>query len=286
MTMESYASLQDIIGAINTQKVDATQYGILLDNADSTSRRIDGLLASEVPYFLPYKESWDIPTDGMFINSQLGTLDLGRPLLELSGVTVNGQDYTSFATAYPATVAPIRKLRLTDRCHSWYDFCNLSCGDVPMISIDDGIWGYRRRGGVTWKQVGTLHASIDAVVTAIAVDSLDTMPVALSGETANLSAGHLLKIGTEFMVKSYTATGQTVERAVNGTTAAAHTALDLVYVFQVEEPIRRVTAREAGLMLARRGAYDIRGSNEVGTSIAYPQDLLNELYGAVNFYAK
>lgn len=286
MTLLSYASLQDIIAAINTQLVNATQYNVLLLNADYASRRIDDLLASEVPYFLPYKETWDIPVDGTQINSRLQALALGRPLLELGTVTVNGQDYSASVSAYPSTRFPIDTLRLTTWDKSWYDNCNDPCNPAPVITIDDGIWGYRRRGGQLWAQVGTLHADINASVTAIAVDSLDTVPVALSGENTILSAGHLLKIGSEYMVKSYTATGQTVEREVNGTTAAAHTTGDAVYVFQVEEPIRRVVARQAGLLLARRGAYDIRGSNDIGTPLVMPADLLQELYGAVNVYGR
>lgn len=288
MTLETYAPLVEIIAAINTQKVDPDQYNILLLNADYASRRIDDLLASEVPYFLPWKETWDIPVDGTQINSRLGTLNLSRYLLELGTITVNGQDYSADASVYPSTQFPIRTLRLSGCCKSWYDNCGDPCGagGAPVITIDDGIWGYRRRGGQIWKQVGTLHAGIDATVTDIAVDSLDTAPIPLNGENAILSAGHLIRIGSEYMVKSYTPTGQTVERGVNGTTAMPHTALDPVYVFQVEEPIRRVAARQAGLLLARRGAYDIRNSNDVGTPISYPQDLLNELYGAVDFYGK
>jgi hypothetical protein len=39
-------------------------------------------------------------------------------------------------------------------------------------------------------------------------------------------------------------------------------------------------------MLARQGAYDVRGSNELGTPIIYPSDLLGELYGALTPYAR
>lgn len=284
MSRETYASLQDIISSISTQLVDAVQYNILLDNADYVSRRIDNLLVSEVPYFLPYKETREIPIDGTRINSGLNTFQLDGNLLEQTTVTVNGQDFSSYASVYPATQYPIRTLRLSGCCRSWYDNCNDPCGDASVVEIA-GIWGYRRRGGVRWKQVGTLHASINASVTAIAVDDLGAVPAPINADVAALSAGHLLKIGDEFMVKEYSATGQTVERNVNGTTAAPHTALDPVYVFQVEETMRRVVARQAGLLLARRGAYDVRNSNEVGTAISYPQDLLVELYGALSPYA-
>src|SRR5690349_14318272 len=108
MTLLTYASLQDIITAINTQKVDATQYGILLDNADTTSRRIDNILASEIPYFLPYKETRELPIDGSNVNSNLNTFDLGGFLLEQISVNVSGQDYSSYATAYPSTAFPVR----------------------------------------------------------------------------------------------------------------------------------------------------------------------------------
>jgi hypothetical protein len=283
MTMETYASLWQIRAAINTQSQVENQD--LLDAADVTSRRIDNLLESEVPLFLPYVETREQQITSYNINSALGTFMLDSPLLELTTVSAYNVDITSRVAAYPPSAFPITRLRMSNTCwYSWYSpACGFDCTLAPLISIT-GVWGYRRRGGTRWRNIGTLDAGIDASVTAIVVDDLNGNPI--TQERSQLSAGNLLRIDSEYMIKEYTANGQTVERDVNGTTPAAHLAGATVYVWQVEEPIARVVARQAGLMLARQGAYDIRGSNELGTPIIYPSDLLGELYGALTPYAR
>jgi len=44
--------------------------------------------------------------------------------------------------------------------------------------------------------------------------------------------------------------------------------------------VRRVTARQAGLLYARRGAYEQQTITDVGV-ITYPADLLSELRGVL-----
>lgn len=281
--MYSYASLRDIKQAINTAKDDENQ--VLLDNAEIASRRIDNLLSSEIPIFLPYKESRDIPVEAWRINSYFNTFTLDGYLLEQSSIHLNGVDIASSIAVYPTTQSPIHTLRLTDSCKSWYDNCTDPFS--PSMVTVDGIWGYRRRSGRRWKTIGTLHADIDADDTELSIYNLAATPVPLVGENNTLSAGMVLRIDAEYMVKLYSASGNVVDRDdILGTTAASHDAGANVDVFQVEEPIKRVVARQAGLLLARRGAYDIRGSNEVGTPLVYPQDLLVELLASVDFYGK
>lgn len=280
--MQSYATLQEIVGAINTQKVDAAQYAQLLRNADYASRRADLLLASELPFFMPFQEVWDVPVEASAINSERNTLDLGRFLLEFGSVSINGTDTFSDAAAYPARAAPIRTLRLTTRTKSWYGW-GANCVNTPPSITVGNIWGFRRRGATRWKTVGKLHVGIDDAVTDVAID--DTGGTALEGENDTLSAGMLLRIGTEYLVKDYSASSNTLERGANGTAPAAHNPSDPVDVWQVEEPIRDVVARQAGLLLARRGAYETRGSNEL-TPIVYPSDLRVELLAALDYYAR
>lgn len=281
--MTAYASLQDIRATINTTTT--TENENLVFYADQVSRRIDLEMHSEVPFFSPYKENWPIEVTGYNVNSRNGSIRLGRYVLELDGVELDGTALVidTNVVGYPAGVLPINTLRLVDCCTSWYDWCNSGCTSEPPTIEVDAIWGYRRRGGKRWVKVGTLTAAIDADDTTITVTAIPSG--ALAAETTLLSAGHSIRIDDEFLGKVYSASGITVERGVDGSTAASHLINADVYVWQVEESIKRVTARQAGLMLARRGAYDTRGSNDIGTPIVFPQDLLQELYGVLNGYA-
>lgn len=280
--MTAYATLKEIKASINTEKT--TEDEVLVFYADQASRRIDRLMHSEVPFFSPYRENRPIEVTGMNVNSRSNSLQLGGYLLELDGVTLDGSALAVDASvfAYPAGASPITGLRLSQFCQSWYDWCASGCTTEPPTIEVDGIWGYRRRGGKRWVKVGVLTAAIDADDTTL---TITTGGGALGAETFALSAGHSLRIGDEFLGKVYSASGIVVERGVDGSTAAPHDANADVYVWQVEENIKRVVARQAGLMLARRGAYDIRGSNDVGTPIVYPGDLLQELYGVLDGYA-
>ena len=275
----TYATLAQIKANINTDK--AAEDTRLLDYAAYVSERIDLIMQSDVPYFLPYRETRAFLPDPTHVNSALNTVELDGALLELTSASLNGAALSD-VVAYPASASPIRVLRRTGTdCVDWYGRCT-EPGTLPEISIE-GVWGFRRRGGTRWKQIGTLTANIDASVTSITVTNNATQ--AVSGEnTADFSAGCLFRIGSEYLRREYSASGVTVERGIHGTTAAAHTAGDALEVFQVETAIARVTARQSGLLLARRGAYDTRSSDGLGGTTQYPQDLLLELYGALQGY--
>jgi hypothetical protein len=77
----------------------------------------------------------------------------------------------------------------------------------------------------------------------------------------------------------------TVARAVLGTTAAAHTSTTAVYVYQVEDAIRRVTARQVGMLNSRRGAYNNSQTDmSTGINVTYTRDLLDELNAVLDEY--
>lgn len=278
----SYATLYDVKTNINTAK--DTENDALLDYATYVSWRIDGLMASEVPYFEPYLATDDLIIDPTMINSWRGTLMLPFPYISITSVTVGTTTLVidTNVEAYPSTVTPIRTLRLIDCCQTWYDYCMASCCEPLAVSIT-GVRGYRRRGGNRWTTVGTLTNNINSSDTTFLITGQSGHP-----ETLTFSSGCLMAIttsgATEYMRRVYDASAIVVSRAINGTTAAAHTAGDSVLVWNVEETIRRATARQAGLLLARRGAYDVRGSNDIGTPIQFPQDMLHELNAIIQMY--
>jgi hypothetical protein len=272
-----YATLAQIKANINTGK--STEDVRLLEYAAYVSVRIDRELHRELPFFLPYREARPLLVDSRRINSRLNTFSLGDYLLELDSASLNGTTLTD-AAAYPSIASPITVLRRTT--DGWYGGC-VASGELPELTVS-GVWGYHGRGTPRWKQIGTLAANIDADDTTITVTNNTAQ--AVSGEnTPDFSAGCLFRIGSEYLFKTYSASGVAVERGVHGTTAAAHTLGDAVEVWQVEAPIARVVARQSGLLLARRGAYDTRSANDMGGAIVYPQDLLRELLGVLQTYS-
>ncbi len=281
----TYATLAQIKTNIATEL--STEDARLLEYAQYVSERIDLEQNSDYPFFLPYKVSEDVLIDATQVNSVHNTLRLPSYWLELSGVTQNGQARVigTDVFAYPPGVLPIHTLRMVGCVSGWYAAPCDGCGSTPLTTTLAGIRGFRRRGA-KWKQIGTLTANITDTATAIAVTNLATVPAAISGESdSNFSAGCLFRIGDEYLFKLYSASGNTVERGVHGTTAAAHALGAAVEVFQVEPVIVRVVARQAGLLLMRRGAYDTRSANDMGTPIVYPADMLAEVYAVLQEFA-
>jgi len=154
----------------------------------------------------------------------------------------------------------------------------------PLTTIVYGVWGYHRRYASAWLAVDAIAAGINATVTALTVADVDGLNV--QGYGPRISAGNLLKIDSEYLevtATNITTNVVTVIRGANGSTAAAHLIAAPVSVWQVEDNIKRVTARQAGLLYARRGAFETANITEIGI-IQYPVDLLAELRGVVQGY--
>jgi hypothetical protein len=130
----------------------------------------------------------------------------------------------------------------------------------------------------------TTVGGINASVTTFTVSDVDGL--SLDGLSPRLSAGNLIRVESEFMdVLSTTVPSNTVtvKRGVNGSTAAVHAQGVNVEVWQVEDTIRRVTARQAAMMYARRGAYDNINITDLAVQ-QYPSDLLSEMRGVLTTY--
>lgn len=245
------------------------------------SARIDSMAGAR-DYYAPSIKTRSIPVNAMNVSSYNNTYQLNQNLLSLTGVSLNGSALTvgTNVEAYPTDATPYTALHLIGGCGlSWYDWCNASCG-IATISVS-GTWGFRRDYAEAWEAVDALASNIttsDTSLTVADVDGTDSW-----GFTPRLSAGNLIRIDDEMMVvnsASAITNIVTVKRAVNGTTAATHTATTEVEVFYPEETINRAIIRQAGFMFARRGAYEASSINEIGV-ITFPQDTLLEFRNAV-----
>lgn len=257
----------------------------LLGYVRQASARLDKLMSgkSNLPYFLPVLAAYKVPMNGKYISSTENSLLLKGlpPLLEISSVSADGSDVTSVVEGFPQGDSPIRKLRITSSGSSWYSY--ISSSD-PAYVLVTGIWGYHSDYANAWAQVDALAAEQDATTgsfTVVDVDGADPY-----GITPRISQGALVKIGSEFELVTDTDSALntvTASRHWNGSTAAIHAIAAPVYVWQVEEPIRRIVARQAALMAARRGAFQVETVDGVGV-VSYPQDLLTELKDVVQEY--
>ena len=250
---------------------------LLLSIVGQVSQRIDLIMASQTPYFQPYTEAreYEVRLDNVDSGRNVFILPPGSPLLALTSVLLNGAAVT--ASAHPATRSPISMIRRTDG-GSWYE----NGTDDPPTVVITGVWGYHRRYAQAWSVVDALAAAvISTTATTITVADVDGSNP--DGFTPRISAGNLIGIDNELLEVTATNTVTnvvSVRRGVNGTTAATHLNAAPVSVWQTDDNVRRVTARQAGLLYARRGAYEQQTITDVGV-ITYPADLLSELRGVL-----
>ena len=268
-----YATLANAKAA---QKADATfDDGVMFEYLRTVSSRVDAQFHSWRPFFAPYIETREFLIDAMHINSILRTLRLDTPLLSLTAAVIGTTTLTVGTTieAWPTLRTPFYKVRLMSSGNNWYNFCN---NDDPVFATLTGQWGWHQDFSNAWLKVDDLAGDINASVTTLTVDNIDGSDDL--GRSPRISAGNLIRIGTEFMDVTATDTDTdiaTVRRGVNGSTAAAHSADDDVEVWEVHEPIRRAVARQAAALYARRGAYQSRAISGVGT-VNFSNDLLAE----------
>lgn len=276
-----YATLAEAKAELNADLT--TDDASILFLVRMVGARIDNLMASRVPLFEPFIEAREFEVNAYNVDSSRNVFMLPPTdtLLDIDTISL-GTSTLSAVDPYPASRVPIRRIRRTDGS-SWYA-CASSCD--PLTTIVYGVWGYHRRYASAWLAVDTLAAAIVSTsATTLTVADVDGLNP--QGYGPRISAGNLLKIDSEYLEVTATNTTTnvvTVIRGANGSTADVHLIAAPVSVWQVEDNIKRVTARQAGLLYARRGAFETANITEIGI-IQYPVDLLAELRGVVQGYS-
>lgn len=281
----SYHYTQSIMGAVQTTAGGTSiNEDKLMSNLRTVSRRVDHVFASRRPLFLPYRETRKFPLDGTRVNSWQGTFSISGYLLALTSLDVAGDAVTAVEGYPDSTMPPFSLLHLTDCCAGWYGYCSDDCNAAARQVSVTGIWGFHSDYANAW-------LAVDAVTTtAITTTTATTFTVANAatddayGQPNRISPGHLLRIDDEWMEVVGVATNTvTVIRGVNGSTAATHALAAVVYRWEVDEPVKRAVARQAGMLYARFGAYttmEVQGMSEV----RYPADWLQEVMGTLQGY--
>lgn len=280
-----YATLSQVESEMKAQKSISPDRS--LRHVRQVSERVNKLMTGKATrnVFWPTIATYQIPIDAGHVNSYLNTLLLdNNPLLELTTVTADGTVVTANTSGYPAGQSPIHALRISSSGNHWYSYIS-QCDDPAYVSIA-GIWGYHSDYANAWLLADTLSAAITTTTaTTFTVSDIDGDD--LFGFAGRISAGSLVKIDSEYMIVTKTDPNNnnvaTVKRGAQGSTAATHLIGANVYVWQVEEPIAYVTARQAAMLYAREGAFAVETVDGIGT-ISYPQDLLRSLAKTVQEY--
>lgn len=282
-----YCSLADARAELKAE--DTVDNDRLLRYVRQVSARIDRIMSprNSRPLFEPYLESRLFLVTPQAINSRMNSFTFRQPLMAFSEVLVGTGDVTSSVEAFPLGQAPIRALRIRGGASSWYDWCASSL-DPVYITIT-GVWGIRSDYANAW-------VTYDAVQTNPVAPSDGTFAVAdVDGDDPygidpRFSPGQLLHIGDGPEILRTTATTVltnllAVQRAQNGSELPSgnYAPGDAVKVFEAEDPIRRVVARQAALMYARLGAFQVETLDGVGV-VTYPEDLLAELRDVLTDY--
>ena len=282
--MSWYCSVADVKDEQNvTGAAQSAEDAKMFQTIRQVSQRLDRLFQAKRPLFWPYLEDDKFRVTPQRINSWDNTFYFERHLLSLNTVTYDTQALAvgSAVEAWPTGITPYQYLRLMDYSTNWYDYCVSQTNPTPIFITINGTWGWHTDYTNAWLAVDTLSADplTTTTITVADIDGIDGY-----GRYPRISPGALLKIENEFLLVTATnivANTATVKRGVNGTTAAAHAIGQTVSVWQTEDVIRRVVARQSAFLYARRGAYESSTVTDVGVS-NYPSDLLAELRGAIH----
>jgi hypothetical protein len=210
--------------------------GLILGICQQVSREIDDLTNRR---FYPRIETRYYDYQNAF------RLTLDDDLLDLTTLT-NG-DSTTIAAAsyklYPLNATPKTAIQLLTTEDNWA----LPTSGEPYGAITvNGVWGYHPRYTDAWRTSG-------AVLTAALSDA---STVTLSCTASVVQTGDLLKLGSEYLYATAITSGSsnnvTVERGVNGTTAASALIGATLYKWTVSPEISNLATRAAA------GYYKLR----------------------------
>lgn len=191
-------------------------------------------------------------------------LPLDDDLLEVTTLTTgNGASTMSAAAYWPMTGSSYGDPPYS-RIVSTSPFS--ATGTTKRAHAVTGIWGYHNDWANAWRNSGdTVKTNITASATSVTVTDVDGTDA--EGHDPRFAEGQLLRIGTEYLHlqrKNATTDTLTIGRAANGSTAAAHTALDVIYVYQPMAEVKQAARRLAAWL------FRIKDS-QVFSTIAFPE---------------
>jgi hypothetical protein len=190
-------------------------------------------------------------------------------LLEVTSLT-NG-DGTAIAASsynlYPANVYPKQELHLVHSSGvAWLPDSN---GNYEQVIALTGVFGYHTHytGNSAWGGAGTVAdaAGINASVTSYTASA-----------ASGIEAGMLLKIDSEFLYASaVSGTTVTIERGVNGSTAAIHATGTAVSFWRPVFSVQRITRMGAASLWNLRANPEGKQVSINGVTFATPNSVMH-----------
>jgi hypothetical protein len=140
---------------------------------------------------------------------------------------------------------------------------------VQAISLA-GIWGWHDRWSAAWRESADAvqNNPLSAGATSITVNDADGADG--EGETPRFQVGHLIRIESEYLrVLAVNTTGNllTVQRGVNGSTAASHTQNTAIQVYQPPADIAALALRWAAWLYREADMQTAAPSRELDEAI-------------------
>lgn len=277
---ECYATLAQARAEIKAAATDTSDDSVLMRALYFASARVE---AETGRHFWPRVETTTYDAIGFHVCPY--HLNVERDLLEVTTLT-NGDGTEVSASAITLAYGNTwPKYRIRIKRSSGVTF-TYSDDYEDAISVA-GVWGYHSDYDNAWAstgltvQGGGLSDSATTVTVSATITGADSYGVA-----PVLSPGNLIKVGGEYMaVTKADGVSLTVRRAVNGTTAAAHAANAIVYVFYPEAPITRAVLRWAAYLYARRGEFSQSVFDGVGVT-TFPPDAPQEVQHILDGYRR
>jgi len=282
--MTIYATIDDARRELSSAdtSADATEDAKLYGYLRDTSRRVDNFTGE---FFEPVKETMYCAIRDDRINSGLRTFQLDQFAAVVNSVTVYGTSLTvgTNVRGYPNGMTPFEHLQLISTSGSWQNTYVNATGD-PLVVVNAD-WLYHNTYADAWQTEDSVQdaGGINASVTAVTVVDADGTNWRLA--TPRFSAGQLIRINDEWLRVTAVATDTnilTVQRGVNGSTAAAHANGDDIDIWYPIDDLRQGVARQAALMYKRRGAFE--ATNQFGVGLGFVADIGADLLGILNDY--
>lgn len=243
------------------------------------SRRIDHEISTRnIPYFAPSHSSIRLVITPQRVSRTFNRVQLDFPFLRIDEVLLDEEDITSQVDYRP-----------WDGHYLYMDHRRWNTTNRPVLKVT-GITGYDSTDSYDYASVWsndpdlTITDALDSIQKGIILEAYNGASTPFLTEPA-IDVGRLIRIGNEFMLITELVDDTTISviRGYAGSTAAAHDAATSIEFFYPDPNIVRLTSRQAGLLYARRGAYQAEVVDGLGM-VSYPQDLLSELYWALNAY--
>lgn len=192
--------------------------------------------------FVPYRMTRSYDRYASYIHGY--KLDLDEDLLDVSTLTASGTVIdSSDYVLQTANFTPYWQIELLSSTGAVWGTPGVPTNAITVL----GNWGYHPNYANAWKARSTLAEDLDTSETEVDV---------ASGHGSRFEVLQYALIGSEQVLITAIATDTlTVERGVNGTTAAAHTTGDAVKAYQHVSDVRKAVGRVVDFLYDHRDTF-------------------------------